>query len=70
MTLETLLPQLEFNSIIEDAVKQKIIKSRRQIEVIAETAYNSDNFYFPLCKRMPLTRLVVVSYLLSQKYAE
>ena len=70
MTLETLLPQLEFNSIIEDAVKQKIIKSRRQIEVIAETAYNSDNFDFPLCKRMPLTRLVVVVYLLSQKFAE
>ena len=70
MTLETLLPQLEFNSIIEDTVKQKIIKSRRQIEVIAETAYNSDNFDFPLCKRMPLTRLVVVVYLLSQKFAE
>ena len=70
MTLETLLPQLEFNSVIEDAVKQKIIKSRRQIEVIAETAYNSDNFDFPLCKRMPLTRLVVVVYLLSQKFAE
>lgn len=70
MTLETLLPQLEFNSVIEDAVKQKIIKSRRQIEAIAETAYNSDNFDFPLCKRMPLTRLVVVAYLLSKKYAE
>ena len=70
MTIETLLPQLEFNSVIEDAVKQKIIKSRRQIEVIAETAYNSDNFAFPLCKRMPLTRLVVVVYLLSQKYAD
>ena len=70
MTLETLLPQLKFNSVIEDAVKQKIIKSRRQIEVIAETAYNSDNFAFPLCKRMPLTRLVVVVYLLLQKYAD
>ena len=70
MTLETLLPQLEFNSIIEDAIKQKMFKSGRQIEAIAETAYNSDNFDFPLCKRMPLTRLVVVAYLLSQKYAD
>ena len=70
MTLETLLPQLEFNSVIEDAIKQKMFKSRRQIEAIAETAYNSDNFDFPLCKRMPLTRLVVVAYLLSQKYAD
>ena len=32
MILETLLPQLEFQSNIEDAVKQKMIKSRRQVE--------------------------------------
>ena len=70
MTLETLLPQLEFDSIIEDAVKQKITKNKRQVASIAETAYNSNDFDFPLCKRMPLTRLVVVTYLLSQKYAE
>lgn len=70
MTLETLLPQLEFQSIIEDAVKQKITKSKRQVEVIATTAYSSNDFDFPLCKRMPLTRLAVVTYLLVQKYAE
>ena len=70
MILETLLPQLEFQSNIEDAVKQKMIKSRRQVEEIAATAYSSNDFDFLLCKRMPLTRLVVVVYLLTQKYAE
>ena len=70
MILETLLPQLEFQSNIEDAVKQKMIKSRLQVEEIAATAYSSNDFDFLLCKRMPLTRLVVVVYLLTQKYAE
>ena len=70
MTLETLLPQLEFQSNIEEAVKQQMIKSRRKIEEIAATAYSSNNLDFSLCKRMPLTRLVVVIYLLTQKYAE
>ena len=70
MILETLLPQLEFQSNIEDAVKQKMIKSRRQVEEIAATAYSSNDFDFLLRKRMPLTRLVVVIYLLTQKYVE
>ena len=70
MILEALLPQLEFQPNIEDAVKQKMIKSRRQVEEIAATAYSSSDFNFLLCKRMPLTRLVVVIYLLTQKYAE
>ena len=59
MILETLLPQLKFQSNIEDAVKQKMIKSRRQVEEIAATAYSSNDFGFLLRKRMPLTRLVV-----------
>ena len=48
MILETLLPQLEFQSNIEDAVKQKMIKSRRQVEEIAATAYSSNDFDFLL----------------------
>ena len=70
MILETLLPQLEFQSNIEDTVRQKMIKSWRQVEEIAATAYSSNDFDFSLRKRMPLTRLVVVIYLLTQKYAE
>lgn len=70
MTLESLLPQLEFEPVVEEAVKHKIAKSRRQIEIIAETAYGSNDLDFPLCKRMPLTRLAVVTYLLAQKYTD
>lgn len=70
MELETLLPKLQFEFMIEEAVQQKITKNRNQIVAIAETAYSSNDFEFPLCKRMPLTRLVVVVYLLTQKYAE
>lgn len=70
MTLESLLPQLAFEPDVEEAVKQKMTKSRRQIEAIAETAYSSDDLDFPLCKRMPLTRLAVVTYLLTQKYTD
>ena len=70
MTLESLLPQLAFEPVVEKAVKQKMIKSRRQIEGIAETAYRGNDLDFPLCKRMPLTRLAVVTYLLTQKYRD
>lgn len=38
------------------------------IEKIAETAYDGENFDFVLCKRKPLTRLAVVTYLLLNKY--
>ena len=70
MTVESLLPQLEFEPIAEEAVRQKITKCRRQIEAIAETAYHGSDFDFPLCRRMPLTRLAAVTYLLAQKYTE
>ena len=42
----------------------------RFIKEIANTAYSGDNLSFSLCNRKPLTRLVVVIYLLTQKYAE
>ncbi len=70
MTFETLVAQLQFELIIEEAVQKKITQNRRLIETIAENAYSGDDFNFPLCKRMPLTRLVVVAYLLISKYEE
>ncbi len=70
MTLEAVMAQLQFESIIEEAVQKKIIKNRRLIEAIAENAYSGDDFDFPLCKRMPFTRLAVVTYLLVRKYEE
>lgn len=70
MTLEKLLSELHFEIVIEEAVNRKIRKDMRFIKEIANTAYSGDNLSFSLCNRKPLTRLVVVIYLLTQKYAE
>ncbi len=68
MTLETMISELHYTSDIEQAVLQKIRKDEKLIEKIAETAYYGENFDFALCRRMPLTRLAVVTYLLLRKY--
>lgn len=68
MTLETMISELHYISDIEQAVLQKIRKDEELIEKIAETAYQGEGFDFVLCKRMPLTRLAVVTYLLLRKY--
>ncbi len=68
MTLETMISELHYTSVIEQAVLQKIRKDEKLIEKIAETAYYGENFDFALCRRMPLTRLAVVTYLLLRKY--
>ena len=68
MTLETMLSELHYTSDIEQAVLQKIRKDEKLIEKIAETAYQGEDFDFALCRRIPLTRLTVVTYLLLRKY--
>ena len=49
---------------------QKIKRDEKLVDEIAKTAYQADDFDFPLCKRMPLTRLAVITYLLIRKYDE
>ena len=68
MTLETMLSELRYTNGMEQAVLQKIRKGEKLIEKIAETAYLGEDFNFALCRRMPLTRLAVVTYLLLCKY--
>ena len=63
MDLETVLSELHFEPVIGKAVAEKIKKNERLIGEIAETAYDGSDFDFPLCKRMPLTRLAVVTYI-------
>ena len=70
MTLETMLSELQYTTDIEQAVLRKIRKNERSINEIAETAYQGEDFNFVLCRRMPLTRLSVVTYLLLRKYDE
>ena len=70
MTLETMISELRYTSDIGQAVLQKIRKDEKLVEHIAETAYQGEDFDFALCRRMPLTRLAVVTYLLLRKYDE
>ncbi len=68
MTLERIIAELHYPDAIERAVVQKIKRDGPHIEALAKTAYQAENFDFPLCGRMPLTRLAVVTYLLIRKY--
>ncbi len=70
MTLETIISQLHYTNETEQAVLQKIRKDEKQIAEIAKTAYHGEDFNFALCKRMSLTRLSVLTYLLPRKYEE
>lgn len=68
MTLETLLSELHYKKEIESAVLQKIRRNEKAIEEISNFAYYGEDLNFALCRRMPLTRLAVVTYLLLRKY--
>ena len=68
MTLETMMSELHYTNDIEQAILRKIRNDKKLIDEIAETAYHGEDFNFDLCKRMPLTRLSVVTYLLLRKY--
>lgn len=68
MTLETIVSELHYTNQIEQLLLQKLRRDEKSVAEIAETAYQGENFDFPLCRRMPLTRLAVVTYLLLQKY--
>lgn len=68
MTLETMMSELHYLNDIEQAILRKIRNDEKLIDEIAETAYQGEDFNFALCKRMPLTRLSVVTYLLLRKY--
>lgn len=68
MTLEKILSELHYKSDIEQTILRKIRKDEKLIEKIAESAYYGEDFNFALCRRMPLTRLAVVTYLLLCKY--
>lgn len=66
MTLETMMSELHYTNDIEQAILRKIRKDEKVMDEIAATAYHGEDFN--LCKRMPFTRLSVVTYLLLSKY--
>ena len=68
MTLETLLPKLEFAHGMEDAVRREISRDPERIRRLAAEAYQGEDFDFHLCGSEPLTRLAVITGLLTEKY--
>ena len=68
LSLERLLNELQYPDHIERAVKEKLEKP--DIAEIACIAYSGEGFDYPLCKRMPLTRLAVMTWLLQKTYGE
>ena len=70
MTLEQIISELHYTNEVEKEVLRKIQRNQKLVDELARIAYQADNFDFPLCKRMPLTRLSVVTYLLINKYDE
>ena len=70
MTLEKIISELHYTNRVKQDVLWKIRRDEKLIDELAKPAYQSDSLDFPLCKRMPLTRLSVVTYLLIRKYGE
>lgn len=68
MTLEKLISELHYIDNIEKEVQRKICKDEYLIKEIAKTAFQGEDCNFDLCRRMPLTRLAVITYLLLRKY--
>lgn len=68
LPLDRLLKELQYPDHISKAIKEKL--SKPGIAEIANIAYAGEGFDYPLCKRMPLTRLAVVTWLLQKKYGE
>lgn len=66
MTLEQIMSELRYTTGVEKILLQKICNHEKSVAKIAETAYCGENLDFPLCRRMPLTRLAVVTYLLLE----
>lgn len=68
LSLERLLNEMQYPAHIEKALKEKLEKN--DITEISCIAYSGEEFDYPLCKRRPLTRLAVVTWLLHKTYGK
>lgn len=68
MYFENILRELKLPFVIERKIQSKIYED--EIHLIAETAYTGEDFDFALTKQTPEICLIVVVYLLQQKYDE
>ena len=70
MTLHTMLSELHYRDQIQEAVQKEINRLGDTVEVLADKAYQGEDFQFFLCDQVPAVRLTVITCLLVEKYEE
>lgn len=70
MTLSILLSKLHYWEQIQREVQKEIKRQGEAMEILADKAYEGENFRFFLCGQSPILRLTVITYLLVTKYEE
>ena len=70
MTLHTMLSELHYRDQIQEAVQKEINRLGDTVEVLADKAYQGEDFQFFLCDQVPAVRLAVITCLLVEKYEE
>lgn len=68
MKLENIIEALDFDKEVKEAVLNKLDNDLEEIKNIAATAYEKEDKKYNLCNEEPLTRLVVLTYLLESTY--
>lgn len=68
MTLHTMFSELHYRDQIQEAVEKEINRLGDTVDVLAEKAYQGEDFQFFLCDQAPTARLAVITYLLVEKY--
>ena len=64
MDYHEMLSHLQYEDVIEKAIREKRKKGLSCYQRIAEKAYWGEDFHFPLCNHQPLTRLTVLTIFL------
>ena len=70
LSFEEVVRNLHFIPYIEQEILRAFSRKEKWIQEIAETAYSGTDYAFPLLKRRPFTRLLVLCYLLKIKFIE
>lgn len=68
LALDRLLEELRYPEAVEQAVREKLADPG--IGEIAASAYAGEDLDVALCRRMPLTRLAAITFLLLQSYGD
>ena len=70
LSFEEVVRNLHFIPCIEQEILNAFSRKEKKMQEIAETAYSGTDYAFPLLKRSPFTRLLVVCLLLKNQFIE